>query len=184
VSRLEIEIKLEVSREPEVRDRIARAGGRLVHDREFEDNQVFDFPDQRLLRRGEMLRIRILERGVILTFKGPGRVEAGKKVREEAESLLAPSEAGAITQIVERIGMIQAFRYQKYRTTWEVKGLHVTLDETPIGTFLELEGDSGSIDTVAGLLGYTPADYIAASYRDLYMMKRIDTPGAAHEMIF
>jgi len=37
---------------------------------------------------------------------------------------------------------------------------------------------------VAGLLGYTPADYIAASYRDLYMMKRIDTPGAAHEMIF
>jgi len=88
VSRLEIEIKLEVSREPEVRDRIARAGGRLVHDREFEDNQVFDFPDQRLLSRGEMLRIRILERGVILTFKGPGRVEAGKKVREEPNRCL------------------------------------------------------------------------------------------------
>lgn len=184
MSRLEIEIKLKVSREPEVRDRIARAGGRLLHDRELEDNRVFDFPDRRLLRRGEMLRIRILERGVILTFKEPGRVEAGKKVRQETESLLAPSEAGAITQIIERIGMTQAFRYQKYRTTWEIKGLHVTLDETPIGTFLEIEGDSGSIDTVAGLLGYTPADYIVASYRDLYMMKRKDTPGAAHEMIF
>jgi adenylate cyclase class 2 len=184
VSKLEIEIKLKVHRELEIRDRIARAGGRLLHDREFEDNRVFDFPDQRLLRRGEMLRIRTLERAVILTFKGPGRVEAGKKVREETESLLAPSEAGALTQIVERIGMAQAFRYQKYRTTWEIKGLHLTLDETPIGTFLELEGDSGSIDSVAGLLGYTPADYIAASYRDLYLMERIDTPRAAHEMIF
>ena len=131
-----------------------------------------------------MLRIRILERGVILTFKGPGRVEAGKKVREETESLLAPSEAVAITQIIERIGMTQAFRYQKYRTTWEIDGLHVTLDETPIGTFLEIEGDSGSIDSVASLLGFDPADYIAASYRDLYMLERIDTPGAAHEMIF
>jgi len=184
VSKLEIEIKLKVPREPEVRDRIARAGGRLLHDRELEDNRVFDFPDQRLLRRGEMLRIRILERAVILTFKGPGRVEAGMKVREETESLLAPSEAGPITQVIERIGMTQAFRYQKYRTTWEVKGLHVTLDETPIGTFLELEGNPGSIDSVAGLLGFNPADYIVASYRDLYMLRRIDTPGAAHEMIF
>jgi len=37
---------------------------------------------------------------------------------------------------------------------------------------------------VAGLLGFNPADYIVASYRDLYMLRRIDTPGAAHEMIF
>jgi adenylate cyclase class 2 len=184
VSRLEIEIKLRVSREPEVRERIAGVGGRLLHEREFEDNRVFDFPDRRLLRRGEMLRIRNLERAVILTFKGPGRVEQGKKVREETETLLAPSEAEAITQIIERIGMSQAFRYQKYRTTWEIRGLHVTLDETPIGDFLELEGDSGSIDAVAALLGYTPAEYIAASYRDLYMMKQIDTPDAVHEMIF
>jgi adenylate cyclase class 2 len=184
VSRLEIEIKLKVSREPEIRHRITVAGGRLLHDREFEDNRVFDFPDGSLLRRGEMLRIRILERAVILTFKGPGRVENGKKVREETESVLAPSEAEAITRIIERIGMTQAFRYQKYRTTWEIEGLHVTLDETPIGMFLELEGDSGSIDSVAGLLGYTPAEYIASSYRDLYIMKRIDTPGAAHEMVF
>jgi adenylate cyclase class 2 len=184
VSRLEIEIKLRVPREAEIRERIAAAGGRLLHDREFEDNRVFDFPDRSLLRRGEMLRIRILERGVILTFKGPGRVEHGKKVREETETLLARSEAGAITQIVERVGMTQAFRYQKYRTTWDIQGLHVTLDETPIGTFLELEGESATIDAVAALLGYTPAEYIATSYRDLYMMKRIDTPDAVHEMIF
>ena len=184
VSRVEIEIKLRVSREAEIRERIAGAGGRLLHDREFEDNRVFDFPDGTLMRRGEMLRIRILERGVILTFKGPGHVEDGKKVREETEALLAPSEAGAITQIIERIGMTQAFRYQKYRTTWEITGLLVTLDETPIGAFLELEGDSGSIDAVAALLGYARDEYIAASYRDLYMMKRLDSPDAAHEMVF
>jgi adenylate cyclase class 2 len=184
VPRLEIEIKLKVSDERGMRERLEKAGARLLHGRELEDNRVFDFPDQALQRRGEMLRIRILERGVVLTFKGPGSVEDGKKVREETESNLDRSEAGALTDILQGIGMRQAFRYQKYRTTWTLEGLHVTLDETPIGSFLELEGNSESIDSVATLLGYTPVEYIASSYRDLYMMKQIDTPGSGHEMIF
>jgi len=184
VPRLEIEIKLKVADDQQMRDRLGKTGARLLHDREFEDNRVFDFPDQALHQRGEMLRIRILERGVVLTFKGPGRLEGGKKVREETESTLAVSEAVSLTDILQRLGMRQAFRYQKYRTTWLLQGLHVTLDETPIGTFLELEGEPGSIDSVAALLGFTPGEYIAASYRDLYLVKQIDTPGAPDEMIF
>ena len=106
------------------------------------------------------------------------------KVREETESVLPAPEARAITSILERLGLRQVFRYQKYRTTWQLRGLHLALDETPIGTFLELEGDPDVIDAVAGHLGYTPDEYIASSYRDLYLMKRIDTPGHENEMVF
>src|SRR5262249_22634808 len=137
-----------------------------------------------LQMRGEMLRIRKLERGVFLTFKGPGRVQNGKKVREETEAHLGPDEGEALTWILERLGMREGFRYQKYRTTWEIKGVHVTLDETPIGTFFEIEGESEAIDAVSALLGYTPVEYIASSYRDLYVMGRTGTPGAPHEMVF
>ena len=182
--KLEIEVKLRVADTPLIRDRIEKAGAKLVQARELEDNRVFDFPDRTLQRRGEMLRIRFLERGVTLTFKGPGRVEHGKKVREETESVLPPSEGMALTKILERIGMRQAFRYQKYRTTWELGGVHTTLDETPIGTFLELEGSSGAIDAVASVLGYTTDDYIASSYRDLYLMERTVRPDSADEMVF
>jgi adenylate cyclase class 2 len=184
VLKLEIEVKLRVHDPSGILDRIERAGAKLMQTRELEDNRVLDFPDQTLQRRGEMLRIRFLERGVILTFKGPGRVESGKKVREETESVLSPSEGATLATILERLGMRQAFRYQKYRTTWELDGVHTTLDETPIGAFLELEGHSVAIDGVANVLGYTPADYIASSYRDLYLMERNVRVDSVDEMIF
>lgn len=182
--KLEVEVKLPVSDISSARDRIEKAGATLVQSREMEDNRVYDFPDRALQRRGEMLRIRILERAAILTFKGPGRIEAGKKVREEIESVLPPAESAAVTTILGRLGLRQGFRYQKYRTAWDLHGVHTTLDETPIGVFIELEGDSRAIDAVANLLGYTPADYIASSYRDLYLSCRDAAPEPADEMIF
>jgi hypothetical protein len=44
-----------------------------------------------------------------------------------------------------------------------------TLDETPAGVFLELEGEPAWIDEVAGKLGFTEPDYITASYIQLYV---------------
>jgi adenylate cyclase class 2 len=43
-----------------------------------------------------------------------------------------------------------------------------TLDETPIGVFLELEGPAEWIDRVAEELGFDESDYILASYATLY----------------
>jgi adenylate cyclase class 2 len=45
----------------------------------------------------------------------------------------------------------------------------VTLDETPIGDFLELEGPSDWIDRTARDLGFSTSDYITSSYITLYM---------------
>ena len=44
-----------------------------------------------------------------------------------------------------------------------------TLDETPIGMFMELEGTPTWIDRTARKLGFGQPDYITASYGRLYL---------------
>ena len=47
--------------------------------------------------------------------------------------------------------------------------------ELPIGTFLEIEGQEAAIHDWAARLGYSPADYITASYRSLWLAAAGDT---------
>jgi len=42
------------------------------------------------------------------------------------------------------------------------------VDETPIGAYMELEGNARWIDRTARQLGFAPAHYITASYGSLY----------------
>ena len=125
-------------------------------------------------------------RRVVLTFKRPtmpleaapsmeGRVVAAgrHKVREEIE--VEVSDAGNLTKIFEGLGMRGWFRYEKYRTTFKLpaalrwaQSLLIELDETPIGTFMELEGPAEAIDRAAKELGYSPRDYVLKNYLALY----------------
>ena len=90
-------------------------------------------------------------------------------------------------QILAGLGYVPAFRYEKYRAIYrsavDPDGI-VTIDETPIGTFLELEGEPEWIDRTAVLLGFTPRDYITASYAALYMQYRAAHPGVPKDMRF
>ena len=53
------------------------------------------------------------------------------------------------------------------------------IDETPIGTFLEIEGPVSAIHEAARALGRGPADYIADSYAALFFAS-----GGTGDMIF
>jgi adenylate cyclase, class 2 len=184
VSTLEVEVKLKVREITPIPARMTGIGARLVHPREFEDNCLYDFPDRALLGRGAMLRVRVAGASAFLTYKDGGRSEGGVKIREEVETRLEASEATTLTEIIRRLGMQVVFRYQKYRTAWRVDGLHAMLDETPIGAYIELEGERDAIDRVATSLGYSSQDYIASSYRDLYMTSLSRKPGPVDRMLF
>jgi adenylate cyclase, class 2 len=172
--------------------RLVRRGSGRVH----ESNMLFDTAEEDLRRRGELLRIRretqvgsnskhvgtAVER-VLVTLKRPVRSgpDVGKigsrprrhKIREEIE--LEVTDAPLMTRIFEALGMSGWFRYEKFRTTYRLpesrrwaKGLLIELDETPIGTFVELEGPPGAIDRAAKELGFGKRDYIVMNYLTLY----------------
>jgi adenylate cyclase class 2 len=95
-------------------------------------------------------------------------------VREEIETEL--TDGATMQRIFEGLGLRGWFRYEKYRTTYVLpgrhawaKGLLIEVDETPIGTFVELEGDAGAIDRAAKELGYSPKEYVLKNYLVLYV---------------
>jgi adenylate cyclase, class 2 len=182
--------------------------------RVHEWNILFDTREKELAKSGQLLRIRTetpervtsptskrskpkTER-VLLTFKrpitaahGPARAfrRERHKVREEIE--LQVLGGGALARIFEGLGMRGWFRYEKFRTTFRLpksqlwaKGLLIELDETPIGTFVELEGPPGAIDRAARGLGFSKGDYIVTNYLGLYLQEcrqRSEKPG---DMVF
>src|ERR1035438_5574550 len=79
--------------------------------------------------------------------------------------------ASTIGAIFERLGYRPVFRYEKYRTEYRLaRGAGIaTVDETPVGTYVELEGSPAWIDRLAARMGFEESDYITASYARLYL---------------
>ncbi len=164
----EIEIKLRIPDAASGRLLLERAGYHIIAPRVYEANIVFDTPGRDLRARGELLRLRTAGQRHIVTFKGRAR-PGPHKDREELE--VAVTDAAAFEQILNRLGLEPVFRYEKYRTEYQQPGGQgtATLDETPIGDFLELEGPPAWIDASAVALGFLPSQYLTASYGQLYL---------------
>lgn len=169
----ETEIKLPISNPVAMRRQLRALGFRVLVPRRFESNRLFDFPDQRLRKSRSLLRLRFVNGGCLLTFKGPPLASRRHKVRRETETTL--TDGTAALKILVSLGFRETFRYDKFRTTFARRGdgkrghpALAELDETPIGAYLELEGPSKWIDGVARDLGYRPGDYVTASYAALY----------------
>ena len=162
---VETEVKLPAADAAAAQRAIEQAGAELVHPRHLEDNLIFD-DRGRFAGRGCYLRLRRTPHGGRLTWKGPKRVEGGMKVREEIE--VGVPEPAALQAILEAMGLRRVLRYQKYRTEYRLGELAVTLDETPVGVFLELEGPAEAIRRRVTEFGYGPDDFESASYVELF----------------
>jgi adenylate cyclase class 2 len=164
---LETEVKLRVTDKSAIVARLRAAGFTIAGEREFEGNTIYDTPDRALCQKGVLLRLRQTRGMCILTWKGPAESGPHKR-RVELETIAGSYEI--LHQIFTQLGFQPSFRYEKYRT--EFSSAHdcglVTLDETPIGNFLELEGPAEWIDRTAARLGFSPSDYILDSYARLY----------------
>jgi len=173
----ETEVKLRVASAEAAREALRRAGAAPAGERHFEDNLLLDDREESLRAQGTVLRLRRTPGGGVLTFKGPREIADGVKSREERETAVAdPDEALAI---LGRLGYRPQFRYQKYRESWTHRGQEIEVDETPIGVFLEIEGDLEGIHAVARELGYSPSDYVSESYVGLFF-----AAGGQGDMVF
>jgi len=178
----EIEVKLPAADLEAVRARLHREGGELERERHDESNDLYDDSQGGIAAAGCALRVRRVPGRTILTFKGPGRFEQGVKTREERETDVAdPTELGAI---LERLGFRRTFRYEKRREEWRFAECAVALDETPIGDFVEIEGDPSAIRRAVTALELDFASAIPYSYARLYAMKRRDDSSLPRDMVW
>jgi adenylate cyclase, class 2 len=165
----ETEVKIPIVSVSEVAERLWAAGFRPSVPRLFEVNTLYDNENHELRSADSILRLREIGGKCLVTFKG--KSQAGPhKTREEIETSLGSVDA--MRQIFAKLGYRPAFRYEKYRTEFTRpaggKGV-VTMDETPIGSFLELEGAGEWIDETATALGFSHKDYVLESYGRLYL---------------
>jgi len=177
----ENEIKLAFPSTDAAVRRVLAAGARAVHPRALEDNVLFDLPDRPLTESGRLLRLREFGGRAVLTFKAPVAGQHRHKVKIEHE--LAVPDPEALRAILSGLGYVAVYRYQKYRATYELSGVEVAIDETPIGTFVELEGAEEDVDGVAAKLGAAPSDFIRATYRDLQEQDAASRGVAAGDML-
>jgi len=89
-----------------------------------------------------------------------------------------------LRRILKELGLHAWFRYQKFREEFQAPGVIIALDETPVGTYLELEGSEEGILTVADALGCSPADFILNSYRGLFTAFAQTHHITARDMLF
>ena len=142
-------------------------GAGRVSERSLEDNILFDFPGGSLRLARCVLRVRSVNGRGVLTYKGAPRPDVIFKSREELETGVENPETAI--EIFERIGLRQQFRYQKYRQEFALGGVHLAVDETPIGNYVELEGTEDDILNLAKKLGVTESQFIRQSYYALYI---------------
>jgi adenylate cyclase class 2 len=178
---IEREIKLRFSSTAEARHSISVLNATPLRTRRLQDDRLLDWPDGRLRKNRCSLRIRDEVNSSFLTFKGPPKLDT-MKLREEIETTV--DDAMLLLEILKCLGLQVWFRYQKYREELQHNGIIIAIDETPIGTFVELEGEKQGIIEIANFLGRKNKDYLVDSYLDLFVKSSSMEDAKTIEMIF
>jgi len=179
----EVEIKFRVDHAREFVRKLKAAGFHLLTPRTHEMNTLYDLPNRRLRKRGELLRLRKYGDRWLLTYKGRGKGKASRhKVRTEMETMIG--DGYKMDAILRALGYVPSFRYEKYRAEWKDDSGHVVIDETPIGVIGEIEGPPRWIDRTAKKLGIDPSQYITKSYAELFFDWKRQMKSPAKEMTF
>ncbi|MFN8008589.1 MAG: class IV adenylate cyclase [Terriglobia bacterium] len=174
---LEVEIKLAIEDPKRIRKQLLKMGFRQDTPRALEKNWVFDFDGQTLRKKGQLLRLRDYLNQNLLTFKGSSLQSKHYKIRLELETEVHSSST--FLKILAELGLKPRFRYEKYRTMFSPEdskspsSVIVTIDETPIGNFVEIEGKPKSIRLIAAALGFSAEQYITKSYTELFFESKL-----------
>ena len=106
----ELEVKFYLNHPARLQSRLEELGAQLVHPRVHETNLRFDTPALDLLHSGRLLRLR-QDTEAHITYKGPGRVEGGARLRQELE--FVASDFDMARAVIEALGYEVMMMYEK-----------------------------------------------------------------------
>jgi adenylate cyclase class 2 len=167
-SALEREIKLRFDTPEAARAAVLGIGAVPLRARRLQEDSLLDTAEGFLAHKRSALRVRMETGRTFLTFKGPVQPST-MKLREEIETTVG--DGPVVLRVLEELGFRIWFRYQKYREEFALEEVTVALDETPVGTFVELEGTDRGIAAAAAALGRGPDDFVLESYRGLFIQQ-------------
>jgi adenylate cyclase class 2 len=162
---VEIEVKIRVGDLRPLKEKILKLDARLEKERYSEENTLFDFSTQALTKKQQALRLRTAGKKIFLTFKGPPEKSRKFKIRKEYETEVKNEKQ--IRKILNSLGFIPVFTYNKFRTVYRKKNLKICLDEMSIGNFIELEGERNEIVKLTKALGISKKEFIKLDYIQL-----------------
>ncbi|HEX9030125.1 MAG TPA: class IV adenylate cyclase [Anaerolineales bacterium] len=178
----ELEVKYYISDLAALEARVRSLGGHLVQPRVRETNLRFDTPQGSLAQSLQVLRLR-QDQEARLTFKGPAEDKGGARLRTEIEFTVGDFETAR--RFLNALGYIVSMAYEKFRTTYDLDEVHVTLDELPYGSFAELEGpDPERIQSVNRQLGLDWEQRAQQSYTALFDSLRLSQGLPFHDLTF
>lgn len=161
----ETEVKIRIQDIDSIIHRIRQQGAQLEKKRFLEENTLYDFPSQLLTKKRQALRLRKINKKAFLGFKDIPQKSRKFKIREEFETEVKNERQ--LKKILKSLGLAPTFQYRKYRRVFRKRRLKICLDETPIGNFLELEGEREDIVKMAKALGFSKKEFIKSDYVQL-----------------
>ena len=181
----EIEVKFRVADGPTLERKLIAHGFHRVTPRTFEKNVLFDTPDRRLRAQQSILRIRQYGERWVITHKAlPKNNDPAARHKHRIETETQVTDGDAMSVIFSQLGYTPAFTYEKWRTEWSDGKGYCVVDETPVGNFAELEGESAWIDRVAAKLDVPHSEYMTLSYGRLFELWRDEHHSSAEHLTF
>ena len=178
---VEREIKLRLDDAGATRAAILAMGASSFRGRRLQQDALLDTADGHLRSERSVLRLRREPGRSLLTFKGPVQ-PASMKVREELEVEVADGDL--VLDLLSRLGFTVWFRYEKFREEFTSGEVTLALDETPVGAFLEIEGNEQGVAVTAAAFGRGPAEYVLDSYRALFVRDCDERSVPVTDMLF
>lgn len=161
----EIEVKFLLKDHEALMQKIAALQLPCSQERIHEFNLRYDLPDGSLVAQKQVLRLR-KDTQARLTFKGPGVMEEDVLLRKEIE--VEVSDFDTTNRLLEALGYKVVMMYEKFRANYLMDNLVLSVDETPLGLFIELEGESpAQVRKAADALGLDWEARINLSYSAL-----------------
>lgn len=182
---VEIEAKFRVENADALADRLRTLGFHEITPRTFERNTLYDTPDRKLRAVQSILRIRKYGDRWVLTHKClPPDNDPNARHKRRVETETEVADGVALGEVFKQLGYEPVFIYEKWRAEYADATGHCVLDETPIGTFAELEGPGEWIDAVSRKLGLEESSLMTLSYGRLFENWCRETGNPLRDMTF
>ena len=165
----EVEVKiLEIDRK-KVEETLSHLGAKKVFDGEIQ-TLFLDFPDRRIIKAKDVLRLRREGSKAELTYKKVRFTQSSKTAEEYSVEV---SNLETTKLILENLGLNVTESMEKHRLSYKLEAARFDIDRYFgsygfIPEFMEIEAqDTGLIHKYAGLLGFKPEDCLPWSTTEL-----------------